>query len=270
MFHYTIGEKIDVFEFDRKASRAVIIKDNKVLVLKSDNHEVKLPGGGVDNDETFIDALIREVKEETGYDVLSFSEFGVVDLFANSKTNNEKQFSMRSKYFLVEVNKQPSKTNFQGYEIEENFQPIWIELEETIDINERALNNNRNNDIAERELIVFKEIKERIFKELEVKSKVITICGSLKFKREMMNAAMKLELLGNVVLIPIFPLDDNFDEYTEEELNILGKMHKEKIKISDAILVINVGGYIGKSTKSEIEFATSLNKEIRYLENKEQ
>ena len=43
-------------------------------------------------------------------------------------------------------------------------------------------------------------------------------------------------------------------------------MHKEKIKISDTIYVVNVGGYIGTSTKSEIEYAKSLGKEILYLE----
>ena len=43
-------------------------------------------------------------------------------------------------------------------------------------------------------------------------------------------------------------------------------MHKEKIKISDAIYVINIGGYIGSSTKSEIEFAEKLGKEIIYYE----
>lgn len=45
---------------------------------------------------------------------------------------------------------------------------------------------------------------------------------------------------------------------------MIAKMHKEKIKLADAILVVNVDGYIGSSTKSEIEFAESLNKEILY------
>lgn len=45
---------------------------------------------------------------------------------------------------------------------------------------------------------------------------------------------------------------------------MLGKMHKEKIKLSEAILVVNVDNYIGESTQSEIEFAKSLNKEILY------
>jgi hypothetical protein len=45
---------------------------------------------------------------------------------------------------------------------------------------------------------------------------------------------------------------------------MLDKMHKERIKLADAILVVNVGGYIGNSTYNEIEYAKSLNKEILY------
>lgn len=97
--------------------------------------------------------------------------------------------------------------------------------------------------------------------------KVITICGSLKFKDEIIKIAMKMELEGNVVLTPIFPINNNKDDFTEKQLNMLGKMHKEKIKLSDAILVVNVNGYIGNSTKNEIEYAKSLNKEIIYLES---
>lgn len=94
--------------------------------------------------------------------------------------------------------------------------------------------------------------------------KVITVCGSLKFKDEIMKVAGQMELAENVILIPIFPINDDKNAFTEEELTMLGKMHKEKIKLSDAILVVNVNGYVGNSTKSEIEFAKSLNKEIIY------
>lgn len=94
--------------------------------------------------------------------------------------------------------------------------------------------------------------------------RIITVCGSFKFKDEMMKVAEQLELTGNVALIPIFPLNNNINAFTEKELTMLGKMHKEKIKLSDAILVVNVNSYIGKITKSEIEFAESLNKEIVY------
>lgn len=94
--------------------------------------------------------------------------------------------------------------------------------------------------------------------------KVITVCGSLKFKDEMMNIAGQMELRRNVVLTPIFPINKENDAFTEEELIMLGNMHKEKIKLSDAILVVDVNGYTGTSTKNEIEFAKSLDKEIIY------
>ena len=94
--------------------------------------------------------------------------------------------------------------------------------------------------------------------------KVITVCGSLRFKKEMMEISEKMELQGNCMLTPIYPTKDDKDAYTDEEVIILDKMHKEKIKLSDAILVVNVNNYIGSSTKSEIEFAKELGKEILY------
>lgn len=94
--------------------------------------------------------------------------------------------------------------------------------------------------------------------------KIITICGSLRFMKEMMDISEKVELQGNCVLGPIYPTKPDKDAYTDEEVLILDKMHKERIKLSDAILVVNINNYIGSSTREEIEFAKSLNKEIIY------
>ena len=95
--------------------------------------------------------------------------------------------------------------------------------------------------------------------------KIITVCGSLKFYKEMMEITEKMELQGNCMLVPIYnPSKSSKDDFTEEEALILHKMHKERIKLSDSVLVVNVNDYIGSSTKSEIEFAKSLNKEIIY------
>ena len=66
------------------------------------------------------------------------------------------------------------------------------------------------------------------------------------------------------MITPIDLTKPNKEVYTEEQALMLDRMHKEKIKLADAILVVNVNGYIGNSTKSEIEFAKSLNKEILY------
>lgn len=94
--------------------------------------------------------------------------------------------------------------------------------------------------------------------------KIITVCGSLRFQKEIMEVSERMELKGNCMLPPIYPTKSNKDDYTDEEVLMLDKMHKEKIKRSDAILVVNVDHYIGSSTASEIEFAKSLNKEIIY------
>lgn len=94
--------------------------------------------------------------------------------------------------------------------------------------------------------------------------KIITICGSLKFQNEMMKISEVLELKGNCILTPIYPTRNSKNDYTKSEILMFDKMHKEKIKISDSILVMNVDNYIGSSTKSEIEFAKALGKEILY------
>lgn len=97
--------------------------------------------------------------------------------------------------------------------------------------------------------------------------KVITLCGSLRFKEEMMKAAIDLEMKGNCVLTPVYPISDDKDVFTEEEAKILDDMHKHRIDLADAVYIVNVGGYIGNSVKKEIEYSKSKNKEIMYLES---
>jgi len=94
--------------------------------------------------------------------------------------------------------------------------------------------------------------------------KIITICGSMRFKKEMMEITEKKALEGNCMITPIYLTRKNKEDYTEDEALILDKVHKEKIKLSDSILVVNVDNYIGSSTENKIEFAKSLNKEIIY------
>lgn len=94
--------------------------------------------------------------------------------------------------------------------------------------------------------------------------KIITVCGSLRFRKEIMEVTEKMDLLGNCMLSIVYPARADKNDYTREEVATLNQMHKERIKLSDAILVVDVDHYIGSSTKSEIEFARSLGKEIIY------
>ncbi len=96
--------------------------------------------------------------------------------------------------------------------------------------------------------------------------KVITLCGSIKFKEEFLKIQEELTLGGNIVLTPNFFTTIKKDKITSNTKKMLDKMHKQKIDMSDEILVINVDGYIGESTKSEIEYALKKGKKVRYLE----
>lgn len=105
--------------------------------------------------------------------------------------------------------------------------------------------------------------------------KIVTLCGSTKFKKEFLEIQKKLTLLGYIVIsVGLFghsgdsEVWENMDEGTlTKTKSMLDDMHKRKIDLSDMIYVINVGGYIGESTRSEIEYAKSTGKEVHYLES---
>ena len=106
------------------------------------------------------------------------------------------------------------------------------------------------------------------------KYKVITLCGSTRFKDAFMEAQKRLTLQGNIVIsVGLFGhAGDNevWEGMSENTLTktkeMLDDMHKRKIDMADEIYVINVGGYIGESTRSEIEYAKAAGKTVRYLD----
>ena len=106
------------------------------------------------------------------------------------------------------------------------------------------------------------------------KYKVITLCGSTRFKDAFMEAQKHLTLEGNIVIsVGLFghsgdnEVWEDMDEGTlTRTKEMLDDMHKRKIDMADEIYVINVGGYIGSSTRSEINYAKAAGKSVRYLE----
>ena len=102
---------------------------------------------------------------------------------------------------------------------------------------------------------------------LDNRYNIITLCGSIKFKDEFIKVQEKLTLEGNIVFTPNFFNNIKKENMDLETKKMLDKMHKQKIDMSDEIYVINLGGYIGESTKSEIEYAKAKCKKISYLES---
>ena len=106
------------------------------------------------------------------------------------------------------------------------------------------------------------------------KYKVITLCGSTRFKDAFLETQKKLTLEGSIVIsVGLFghsgdnEVWENMDEGTLTKTKaMLDDMHKRKIDMADEIFVINVGGYIGDSARSEIEYAIQTGKPVHYLE----
>jgi len=96
--------------------------------------------------------------------------------------------------------------------------------------------------------------------------RVITLCGSTRFKEDFERVNKELTLAGNIV-ISVGCFGHAGDVFTDEQKVMLDDIHKRKIDMADAIYVINKDGYIGSSTRSEIQYATRLGKQIIFMED---
>lgn len=103
---------------------------------------------------------------------------------------------------------------------------------------------------------------------MQGKFKVITLCGSMRFREYFIEAQRKLSLEGNIVLLPVMHPHHHFDENYDPEYidQLLIDMHNEKMDMSDEIFVVNPAGYIGESTRREINYAISKGKPVKYLD----
>ena len=101
---------------------------------------------------------------------------------------------------------------------------------------------------------------------MEGKYKVITLCGSTKFKDDFIREQERLTLEGNIVISVGMFSGSEEKVLSSETKAMLDDIHKRKIDMADEIFVINKGGYIGESTRSEIEYAKKTYKKINYME----
>lgn len=102
------------------------------------------------------------------------------------------------------------------------------------------------------------------------KYRVITLCGSTKYKDEFLKVQKELTLKENIVIsVGLFGhADGDYEKniITDEIKVMLDDMHKRKIDMADEVFIINKDGYIGESTRSEIEYAIKTGKKVNYLE----
>jgi len=93
--------------------------------------------------------------------------------------------------------------------------------------------------------------------------KTVTVCGSMRFKEEMMSVSFLLEAKCHFCVLQCVYNVDHLD-ISESDPEFLAKAHYRKIELSDAIYVLDINGYVGEQTSKEIEYAKNRGKEIIY------
>ncbi len=100
------------------------------------------------------------------------------------------------------------------------------------------------------------------------KPKVICICGSTQFKGEFLQAQKDITMNGNIFLtVGMFEHSGDSETFDPKTKTMLDELHFRKIDLCDEVYVINLDGYIGESTRNEINYAESLGKPIKYMEH---
>ena len=146
--------------FRRPSARAIIERDGKVLVMHSRKFDYyKFPGGGIEQGETPEEALVREVREESGYTVKpeTIEEYGSVLRRNRDGKDPEGIFEQQNFYYFCEIGDERVPIVQEEYEIEEGFEPVWVEfLTSLVRINRTAIRRG-DGDVAliEREMRVF-------------------------------------------------------------------------------------------------------------------
>lgn len=145
----------------RQAVRAVIFRKGRILMIRSDRGDYKLPGGGIEKGESHEEALLREIAEETGYSGCSIKEnIGTVTERYADAFEPETYFEMVSHYYMCELTdctRIPLMLSAQEHE--QNFSPVWIGLDEALRSNHGVLLQHAGNRWIHRENFVLSELK---------------------------------------------------------------------------------------------------------------
>ena len=157
-----LGEINKVFE--RKAVRAVIMSGHKILLVQSNRGDYKFPGGGVEENESDAEGLVREIREETGYINCEIKErVGTVIERRSDEHEMDVVFEMTSDYYIgILQNEEKVPLQLDDYENILDFTPAWVTLEEAILQNERLIQQIERNSWLKRETFVLKKLKTNI------------------------------------------------------------------------------------------------------------
>ena len=124
--------------FSRDSARSIVIRDGKIAMIHSQKyHYYKFPGGGIEEGEDPIGAMIRETREETGLIVIpeTVREYGYVHRIQKSDSDPTECFVQDNYYFFCDALEALSPQSLDDYEAEESFRSVFVVPETAIKVN---------------------------------------------------------------------------------------------------------------------------------------
>lgn len=153
--------------FRRPSARAIILKGDRIaLVYATEEKYYKFPGGGIHDDEDKKEALIREVREETGLNVIpeSIREYGSVLRKQKSEKADDTVFKQENYYYLCETEDTCGAQDLDEYEKDAGFMLVYADIDEAIKTNGLFTSDSKADEIMiDRERRVLEMIKEEFF-----------------------------------------------------------------------------------------------------------
>ncbi|OIQ17424.1 MAG: DNA mismatch repair protein MutT [Bacteriovorax sp. MedPE-SWde] len=165
----SIHDSIDSLEnatiIKRKASRAIVLKGEEILLLFTKRYEdYSLPGGGIDREESAELGMIRELQEETGSrNIRNIIPFGIYEEYRPWYKPEFDVQHMISYCFTCEIDSELGETSYEDYEINNGMKPVWINIHEAIAHNEETIAKSEKKGMSiERENFLLKLIVKEL------------------------------------------------------------------------------------------------------------
>jgi 8-oxo-dGTP pyrophosphatase MutT (NUDIX family) len=147
--------------FTRKATRAIVLNGENILLLYTKRyHDYSLPGGGIDEGESNIAGLIRELKEETGaHNVQNIEEFGLYEEFRPWHKTGFDVIHMESYCYVCTIDEELLEPELESHEVNNGMHPLWMNIHQAISHNEQTMANSKEKGLSiERETFLLKRI----------------------------------------------------------------------------------------------------------------
>lgn len=154
-------QDLNATSFNRKATRAIVLNGSDILLLYTERyHDYSLPGGGIDEGEDKISALIRELKEETGaQNVRNIQEFGLYEEYRPWYKPEFDIVHMESYCYSCDIDEELLDPEFEAHELANGMVPKWVNIHEAIVHNEHTIANSEKKGMSvDRETFLLKRI----------------------------------------------------------------------------------------------------------------